>query len=354
MTDSHPNAGPYLDRHGRLRWRFRHKGRTVQLPHEPGHPEFEAAYSAAAAGLPKPKPATVVRLNAPAPRSLRACFVALQRTAEWKRLSETSRRDQRRVAERFLTRPVVTGEPDTWGDMPIADLRRIHVKRDILSPMADTPHAADHVLRMLRKLVTVALDEEWIEIDPTHRIRWRPETRGHRAWKPDELVAFERRWPTGSTPRLVYAMALCLGARRVDLVRLRWEDVTEGGVAFRQVKTGVDVSLDILPALAREIAQTQRRGGTILVTKYGSPFSDKSLTGRFRDWCEMAGLSGCTLHGLRKTLGEALADGGATAKQIQAVLGHTTLQQADLYTRSADRRRAATAGLKVVRFAKDG
>lgn len=353
MTDDYPNAGTYLDRHGRTRWRFRRKGKTTTLPGAPGEPIFEAAYAAAAAGLPPHRPAQVVRLRAAAPRSLQACFVTLRRTAEWKRLSETSKRNQTRVAERFLARKVAPAAPETWGDMPVADVRRRHVKA-ILGEMADTPHAADHVLRLLRKLVTVALDQEWIEVDPTHRIRWRPDTEGHRAWKPDELVAFEKRWPTGSTPRLVYTMALCLGARRVDLVRLRWDDVAEAGVSFRQIKTGVDVSLDVLPALARELAATPRRGNTILVTKFGKPFSDKSLTGRFRDWCEMAGLAGTTLHGLRKTLGEALADGGATAKQIQAVLGHTTMQQADLYTRSADRRRAAAAGLKVVRFAKDG
>jgi len=342
-----PFTTSYRDRHGRTRWRFRYRGRQQELPGQPGEPEFQAAYEAAVANRPR-RTATVASLHPIQPRTLRAAWVGLQRTAEWKRLGPTSVRDQTRVAERLLTRPIAAGSMP-WGDAPMADLRRKHVKR-LLDELSDTPHAADHALRMLRKLIGFALDEEWIEVDPTHRLRWRPPTEGHRAWRPDELARFVARWPTGTTPRLVFALALFTGARRIDLVRLRWSDMADDVIAFTQAKTAIEVVLDVLPPLKAELDAASRRGETILVTKFGRPFSDKSLTGRFRDWCEMAGLSGCTLHGLRKTLGEALAEGGATATQIQAALGHTTMQQADLYTKSADRRIAARAGLKVVKF----
>jgi integrase len=44
-------------------------------------------------------------------------------------------------------------------------------------------------------------------------------------------------------------------------------------------------------------------------------------------------------HGLRKTLGRRLADADASSHDIMATLDHTTLAQADNYTREADRRR---------------
>ena len=47
----------------------------------------------------------------------------------------------------------------------------------------------------------------------------------------------------------------------------------------------------------------------------------------------------CKPHGLRKTLGRRMADDGCTAHEIMAVLGHTTLAEAERYTRDADRRR---------------
>jgi integrase len=47
----------------------------------------------------------------------------------------------------------------------------------------------------------------------------------------------------------------------------------------------------------------------------------------------------CKPHGLRKTLGRRLADAGCSAHEIMATLGHTTLAEAERYTREADRRR---------------
>jgi integrase len=47
----------------------------------------------------------------------------------------------------------------------------------------------------------------------------------------------------------------------------------------------------------------------------------------------------CKPHGLRKTLGRRLADANCAAHQIMAALGHTTLAEAERYTREADRRR---------------
>jgi hypothetical protein len=59
-----------------------------------------------------------------------------------------------------------------------------------------------------------------------------------------------------------------------------------------------------------------------------------------RDAITKAGLPlDCKPHGLRKTLGRRMADAGCSAHQIMAALGHTTLAEAERYTREADRRR---------------
>jgi hypothetical protein len=44
-----------------------------------------------------------------------------------------------------------------------------------------------------------------------------------------------------------------------------------------------------------------------------------------------------------------LADDGATAHEIMAVLGHTTLAEAERYTKEADRRRGGRAGIAKLR-----
>ncbi|AEW14776.1 integrase/recombinase [Brucella canis HSK A52141] len=92
------------------------------------------------------------------------------------------------------------------------------------------------------------------------------------------------------------------------------------------------------------------------MTAYGEPFSPKSLTGRMADWTPSAKLpKGFTLHGLRKTLGKILAEGGASTRQIMDTLGHDDIARAELYTREAEQARLATDGMsRVVRLKRNG
>ena len=347
MFDEYPHARSYLDRHGKPRWRFRRGGRTISLPGNPGDAVFEAAYHAALAGRPVERPAVRKMPGAAAPQSLRAAWrILTTNTVDWKQLSDVSRDNQTAIAERFLRAPVIPGEPMTFGELPLARLERRHIKA-ILARWSATPHAAAHILRLLRKLTGVGLDEEWITVDPTYRIKYRPDYTGWKAWQPDALKAFEERWPIGTTPRLVYALALYFGHRRSDLTTLMWSDIEAKGANIVQRKTDKALWIPMHSALVAVLAAAERKGKTILVTQYGKPFSPKALGMRMQDWTKAAGLPpGHTLHGLRKTLGKRLAEGGATTRQIMAILGHDDIAHAELYTREAEQRRLANDGMK--------
>jgi len=350
VTDAWPNANPYTDRHGKVRWRFRRASKSVELPHAPGHPEFEAAYRAAVEGRIY-KPRRVVAFPGTVPRSLRAAWrIVTTRTQEWQALRESSKDQQRAVAHRFFDRTVPdTDPPLEYGDVLIEHLKRRHVKA-ILADMADRPHAGRHVLSLIRKLVGVALDEEWIEVDPTHRMTHRPEFIGWRAWTLEERALFEARWPIGTTPRLAYALALYLGHRRADVARARWADITPGWAGVTQQKTGRYLDIPILPPLADVLEATARAGDYILLNAYGRPFSIKALGMRMHDWTRQAGIGpGATMHGLRKTLGKMLAEEGATTRQLMDILGHTSIAHAELYTREAEQRRLAGDGMRRLR-----
>jgi hypothetical protein len=346
MTEKYPYAGSYLDRHGKRRWRFRRAAKTIQLPGSPGSPEFETAYAAAVAGQPIKK-ADVRRLpTAAVPKSLRAAWrILITDTLEWKQLDPETQHSQTLIAERFLRSPVVEGEPLTFGDVAVVDLRRKDIKV-ILARRSDTPHAAAHLLRLIRKLTGVALDQEWIEYDPTYRIKFRPAYKGWKAWPAEARTAYEQRWPIGSTPRLAYALALYLGHRRSDVATIRWTDIEDQGANVVQAKTDKALWIPMHPELVKTLEGTERQGETILVTQYGQPFSAKALGMRMQDWTRMAGLpKGYTLHGLRKTLGKLLAEHGATTRQIMAILGHDDIAHAELYTREAEQKQLATDGM---------
>jgi len=268
-------------------------------------------------GLPPLKPA--------------AWRVYVMTSPEWKQAAECTRSRDGRIAEKFLRERVVDDMPDTWGQMPIADLRRRHL-RAIIASMAGHPHAARRRLIVIRKMIGAALDEEWIDTDPSYKLKYRPPpTKGWRAWTWEEREAFEKRWPVGSTPRLCYALALWLGPRRKDVASLEVSASRGDSIVFIASKNRHLVTGHITPMLREELDAADLSGRTILKTAYGEPFSEKSLTGRMADWTRAAGLPpGCTLHGLRKTLGKLISDAGGSTRQSMAALDHDDIKQAEL------------------------
>ena len=193
-------------------------------------------------------------------------------------------------------------------------------------------------------MITVALDEEWIDTDPTWKMNYSPAYVGWRAWTDHERAMFEARWPLGSAPRTAYALALWLSNRRSDVVRLRWDwfDFQKGFAAIQTKKGKKALILPITPMLREAIEAVERKGDTILVTQYGKPFSEKSITGRKRVWTKAAGMpTGCTLHGLRKTLRKMLAESGASTRQLMEMLGHDNIEHAELYSCEAEQQRMA-------------
>jgi integrase len=346
---------------GRERWRFRKSGhREFLLPGEPHSPEFDHAYEAAVYGQLIPKPGQLVRLPGSAlPESLRAAYLALKKMDGWERLdNRTKTRDARHI-ENFLSH-TDGGQP--WGDGPVAELRRKHVKA-YLETMAETPHAARVALKAIRKLIMTAIEEEWIDADPTSTLKYNPPRDGWPAWTEDMMDAFERRWPVGTPPRTAYALGLWLGNRASDVARLRWdqlktktftvdgERLTIDGFEFVQHKGrnkyGREMFLPLTPMLAQALAPLDRSTERVLVSRLGRTFSDNGLTQAMIDWAAKAGIpAGYSMHGLRKALGVKLAEADATTREIMEVLGHASIEHAALYTRDADKKRLAVKGMR--------
>lgn len=358
MTDlsNYPGVTSFKDRHGRERFRYRRKGVARAIPGRPGERIFEAAYKAVIEGRRFEKAKVVSMPRAVAPRSLAAAWGIVKRSPEWQLHRPATQSKDASLAEEFLAMPVVEGKDVVWRDITVDQIKRRHIKT-ILAAHIDTPHKAKHMLVVIRKMIYAAMDEDWIETDPTVRIRWRPKHIGWRAWRPEELSAFMERWPAGSTPRTVFTIALWLGLRRGDTVKLRWDqiDFVEERVTTDIIKGGKRAILKMSPMLIQDLMAVNRRGEQVLVTEYGRPFSDKSLTNNMAEWTAKAGLeAGCTIHGLRKTLGKLAAEGGATTRQAMDLLTHDNIAHAELYSRAADQERLAAAALDcaVVAFEK--
>jgi len=363
MSNEHPYVSSYLDRHGKRRWVFRRGGKKpVQLSGGPEHPDFDEEYQAALEGRAiKRKTAEIHKLPTVVPRSLRAAFDLLTETLEWKTNDEGTQHTQELIIQRFLDLPVIKGESLKFGDTLVSDLRRKHIKK-LLADRIETPHAASHLLRMIRKLTGVALDEDWIENDPCYRIKYRPECIGFKAW-PDHIRAkYEARWPIGSTPRTVYAIALYFGHRRSDVAVSKWThfEANDGGATVTQQKRRrggkrktlwipihpeLEEVLRALPGYDPE----QRTSDYIVLNAYRQPFSAKALSNHMREWTDEAFIPpGYTLHGLRKTLGKKIAERSGTTREIMDTLGDDDIKHAELYTREAEQRKLAASAMSKV------
>ncbi len=103
------------------------------------------------------------------------------------------------------------------------------------------------------------------------------------------------------------------------------------------------MSVRILPALAESIAKTGTGEKTLLISSLNRSFAVKGFGNWFRDRCDEAGVPG-SAHGLRKAAATRCAENGATARELMAMFGGTTLQEAERYTRAVERRRFGIAG----------
>lgn len=336
MQSEFPGVSQYKDRHGKVRWRYRLNGRTVNLGTEYGSPEFIRRYSAAVKGEPLTQRGGAAPRVSQAPQgSLSQVVESWYSSPEYTRLSDSTRMNYRRIAERLR---------EDHGDKQIADLDRRTVKT-LMQQKANTPEAANGLLRILRLLLDHAMEDlELIEQNPARQVKKYRSANpdGYHTWTEDEIAAFQDRWDEGTPADLTLAVMLYTGAARVDAVQLGPANLDNGRLRYRRQKLktrggGVLVDIPVHPELERRLDRLPKDQETFLQTDYGRPRSAAGLGNAMRKWTRAAGLSDCTPHGLRKACARRLAEAGATPHEIMSVTGHQTLAEVERYTSKVGR-----------------
>lgn len=326
-----------IDRHKKRRVRFRAKGVDTYLPYPPVGPEFEQAYASALAGV------TEWRANVGAsrtrPGSFDALAVSYYRSPDFQGLRDSTKQTYRRIIENFR---------EKHGKRMIRDLRREHLKA-IIGDMAERPQAANRLLSLLKIMLGHALDNGWIAANPAQGVKgFSKKTKGFHTWSEIEIAAYEARHPEGTQAHLALILLLYTAQRRSDVVAMGWHSIKGKHIQVKQVKTGAELDLFMLPALTDAIRTLPRDKSNFLTTSFGKPFTPAGFGNWFRDRCNEAGLSHCSAHGLRKAAARRMAEGGMSADIIKAVTGHTDLKQVSVYTAGANQAALAEMGLKAI------
>ncbi len=181
-------------------------------------------------------------------------------------------------------------------------------------------------------------------------------------WTEGQRAKFEAHWEIGTRERLAYELLLITSRRQSDVWQLgpqhMQEIAGETYIVFAQEKTEEPHKSPVPPRLMKAIeAMPKPEGNTqylrFVLTKWETPFSGANSFGNwFRDAITAAGLKGqVKAHGLRATLPTDAAENGATEHELKAMTGHKQTAMVEKYTRKANQRRNARAGLaKVITF----
>jgi integrase len=268
---------------------------------------------------------------AAAPGTLAALAISYYGSPAYRDLAPSSKVNYRRVIDGFL---------QNHGHRRVDQIRREHIDA-IIGKMANKPGAGIVLLKRIRTLLHYGIALKWLRHDPTLGATSYRSKEFH-TWTEKELAQFEVRWPEGSRQRLVYALLLYTGQRGSDVYRMSYAHIDGDTIEVAQQKTGHENSDEklIIPMhrnLRHELALAKRKHVVILATAFGQPFSLKGFGNFMSEAIKAAGLPArCKAHGLRKAAARRLAEAGCTAKQIQAITGHKSLEEVERYTRKAD------------------
>ena len=343
-----------VDRHGNVRCYFRRKGqKKIRLPGKIGSEEFMAAYGAALDGSLKPTlPEIDDARNAPR-GSLRWLVTQYLGSVEYAGLDPSTQRTRRAILEALCERKgKKTGTPN--GVKPAAAIQPRHVFawRD---EKAATPAAATNLVKALRALFKWAVARQHLTANPAKDVPYlRTHSGGHHSWTIEEVEQYEATHPVGTMARLALALFLYTSQRVSDVAQMGLQHRQGDFLTFTQWKNRnsekrVTLTIPIIRPLREIIEATPRPSNAktmaFLVNEYGNAFSIKGLSNKMRDWCDAAGLTHCSSHGLRKAFSARAVELELTSWELGAITGHVTLEELERYTRAARQRVLAEQGM---------
>jgi integrase len=339
---------PYLDpqrgRDGRVaHWYFRRGGRRWPLPGDPASPEFAVEYQRLLQLTePGEQAAAPIDRRTYGPGSFGRLVNDYLASGNFKKRKPSTAAEYRRVLE---------GLQRDHGDKPVALLRYRHV-RQMRDERAETPGAANTIVRMLKIVLNFAKKDGWIEVNPAAGMELF-EVGEWRSWTDEECAAFEKCWAPGTMQRRAYSLAIHTAQRKSDLVAMTRAHRANGAIRVKQRKTGEQLWIPEHRELTAELARGVATLDALLITSEGKTFDPVYFGAWFAAAIDAAGLpDDCVLHGLRKSGAQRLADAGCTEQEIMAVTGITTPRMVHHYTKVADQRKRARAAIQKLENAK--
>ena len=213
-----------------------------------------------------------------------------------------------------------------FADWPVKDLNRKGVRKMLLDwrdEMAkDTPRMADMTISVFQKILSFAVDREYIASHPLERVsKVTDNSRRDIIWTPEQIDRFKAHAPAHMIRALMLAM--WTGQRQGDLLALTWKAYDGESIALKQGKTGAWVRVLVSRELKAELDKAPKTAVTILTNAQGLPWKS-GFKSSWRKAVEAAGIEDAPhFHDLRGTFVTLAYRRGSSIRDIAEITGHS-------------------------------
>lgn len=334
-----PGVNPVRRRDGGGLYYY-HRATGIRLPDEYGSAAFARAWAEAeaVANAPVIRPAD--------PDTYLALVTAFKASDDYERLAEQTKADYTKIFDWMSAQGSDRKSAGALSQARCEKLLDLAVKelgwRRGLYVLQVNRRLYNWVLERSARTRLWGSVNPWINLPAPQRPRNAPKK--HRAWLPEELAEALSSAPVG------LRRAYVLGASGMDggtAIKRLWTEYRNGGFEISREKTGA-VSYVMVPRVFRPFLESDEpRPSEFIVTNVlGEPFVEantlQTRSSEFLRGLAKAGKvgAGLTFHGLRHTIGKAVAESGGTLHAIQGALQHKSARMALYYSEGADKRRA--------------
>jgi integrase len=302
-----PHLQKRISRHGKTVWYVRMgRGPLIRIKGAYGSPEFETAYQAAVHGE------KVATERSPSRDTLGWLVRLYMVSRVWLDLKPSTR-------ERRL--PTIRAVLKTSASYPLSTVttQSLIAGRD----KRTAPSQARIFIMTMKSIFKWAVnDARIIATDPAASINVGViKTEGWTPWSIEDIRQYEARWPRGTAERVMLDIYTYTGLRRGDAARVGRQHVKNGEITIVTEKSGMTVTIPILPELADTLAAGPIGDMSFNVGRYGRPLTARGLGRKFGEACRLAGLVGRSAHGLRKAAAIRAIENGATQGELDATFG---------------------------------
>ena len=256
-----------------------------------------------------------------------------QYLAHLKNQNRTWRRDEKRWEQQVSPR---------LGRKALEDISRLDCQSLVDGVGTKHPIAANRIAAFLSAFLNFAVRSDILSVNPAKNLRRFRENARSRIVKSDELPALLEAIRAEALPWSdIFLLLLFTGARRGSIAKMRWQDLDLASALWTiPADIAKNKSATTIPLTGPAIEVLLRRQ----TMRAGEPWVFPGLTGVGpivglpKAWSRIlvrAGISNLRIHDIRRSVGTALARGGASPHIIATGLGHRSIASAKAYVRLA-------------------